>query len=369
MDIEPLLQPVSADAPCGEDLSYDAGFNELETLAKGKEAQQFSGSENPEWAVAAEEPDWRVVRDKCSELFARSKDLRLAVLLTLALLKLEGIAGLRDGLTLVQRLVREQWEGVYPRLDPDDNNDPTERINIIAGLAKPLAAFGDPMRFIERIRVAPLTNSVQMGRYSLADITQIGLPAGSSATPPTPAQVEAAFRDTNVDDLSAVSAATLATKTTLADIDNALMEYVGAGNAVNFDDLNNVLDEVQSTLDPYLPRDESASLDSLLSEVQGTDASGAPATGRRGGGGAFSGEIQSRDDVVRIIDQICEYYRVNEPGHPVPLLLRRAQRLVDKDFMALMEDLMPESLGPLGNIIGLRRDDMVAPVEEAPPSE
>jgi type VI secretion system protein ImpA len=371
MDIEPLLQPVSAEAPCGEDLSYDAGFNELETLAKGKEAQQFSGSENPEWAVAAEEPDWRVVRDKSSELFGRSKDLRLAVILTLALLKLEGIAGLRDGLTLLQRLVREQWEGVYPRLDPDDNNDPTERINIVGSLAKPLATFGDTMRFIERIRVAPLTNSVQMGRYSLADITQIGLPPGSSTTPPTPAQVEAAFRDTNVDDLVAVSAATLACKSTLADIDNALMEYVGAGNAVNFDELNYVLDEVQSTLTPYLPRDESATLDSLLSEVQGTDASGAPAAGQRrgGGGGAFSGEIQSRDDVVRILDQICEYYRVSEPGHPVPLLLRRAQRLVDLDFMALMEDLMPESLGPLGNIIGLRRDNYSAPVEEAPPSE
>lgn len=371
MDIEPLLQPVSAEAPCGEDLSYDAGFNELETLAKGKEAQQFSGSDNPEWQVAAEEPDWKVVRDKCVELFQKSKDLRLSILLCLALLKLEGLAGLRDGLTLLQRLMREQWEGVYPRLDPDDNNDPTERINIIGGLAKPLATFGDPMRFIERIRLAPLSNSTQMGRFSLADITQVGIPQGSTATPPSPAQVEAAFRDTNVDDLIALNTVVVDSKNTLADIDNALMEYVGAGNAVNFDELNNVFDEIRSTLAPYLPKDATSDLDSLLADMQGSDAGASAASApRQSGGGAFTGEIKSRYDVTRAIEQICEYYRVAEPGHPVPLLLRRAQRLVDKDFMALMEDLMPEVLGQLGNIVGLRREGEVsAPPAEEQPSE
>ena len=176
----------------------------LKPWPKERRRSNFPGPENPEWQVAAEEPDWKAVQAKASELFARSKDLRVTMILMLALLKMEGLPGLRDGLYLLQRLVREQWEGVYPRLDPEDNNDPTERINIIAGLAKPLGTFGDPMRFIERIRQTPLSNSVQMGRFSLADVTQIGLPAGSTATPPSAAQVEAAFRDTNVDDLAAV---------------------------------------------------------------------------------------------------------------------------------------------------------------------
>ena len=69
--------------------------------------------------------------------------------------------------------------------------------------------------------------------------------------------------------------------------------------------------------------------------------------------------------MISAIEQICEYYRTAEPGNPVPLLLRRAQRLVDKDFMAMMEDLMPESLNQLGNIIGLRS---APPVEAPPPS-
>ncbi|HEY3899525.1 MAG TPA: type VI secretion system protein TssA [Chthoniobacter sp.] len=366
MDIEPLLQPISPEAPCGEDLSYDASFNELETLAKGKEAQQFSGSENPEWQVAAEEPDWNAVQTKAVELFGRSKDLRVTMILILALLKMEGLPGLRDGLSLLQRLIREQWDGVYPRLDPDDNSDPTERINIVAGLGKPLATFGDPMRFIERIRQTSLCNSVQMGRFSLADVTQLGLPAGSTATPPTPAQVDAAFRDTNPDELAVISEAVKASRATVEDVDNVLMELVGAGNAPNLDELTGVLGEIKSTLAPYLPQDPSE-----ISESPQADANaGAGAAGASsGGGGAFTGVIKGRADVSRAIDQICDYYRTAEPGNPVPLLLRRAQRLVDLDFMAMMEDLMPESIGQLGNIIGTKRQGESAPPAEPPPSE
>ena len=46
---EELLEPISDEAPCGEDLSYDAGFQELETLARGKQETQFSAAEPPDW--------------------------------------------------------------------------------------------------------------------------------------------------------------------------------------------------------------------------------------------------------------------------------------------------------------------------------
>jgi type VI secretion system protein ImpA len=364
MDIEPLLQPITPESPCGEDLSYDPGFNELEGLAKGKEAQQFSGSDDPEWQVAAQEPDWKLIRDKCAELLARSKDLRVSLILALALLKLDGVPGLRDGLSLMQRLLREQWEGVYPRLDPDDNNDPTERVNIIASLARPLATFGDPMRFIERLRLAPLSNSVQMGRFSLADITQLGLPAGSTATPPTEAQVEAAFRDTSVDELTTIGSAASDCRKILSEMDSTLMELVGANHAPSVDEMNKVLGEILQTVAPYLPQDSAAALLSDVSPSASGNASPAAHSG------AFSGAIASRADVVRAIDQICEYYRTAEPGNPVPLLLRRAQRLVDKDFMALMEDLLPESVSQLSNITGQKRDtDSYSTPAEEPASE
>ena len=49
--------------------------------------------------------------------------------------------------------------------------------------------------------------------------------------------------------------------------------------------------------------------------------------------------INTRQDVIRALDKICIYYQNNEPGSPVPLLLKRARQLVEKNFFEIMQDL------------------------------
>ena len=58
----------------------------------------------------------------------------------------------------------------------------------------------------------------------------------------------------------------------------------------------------------------------------------------------LSGKVNSRDDVIRAIDAIVEYYGAREPGHPVPVLMRRARHWVTMDFLTLLDDMVPESL-------------------------
>src|SRR6516165_9948820 len=159
-----LLKPISEDAPCGADLSYDVRLQELETLARGKPETQFS---------AAEPPDWKQIRARCSELFEESKDLRVALMLTVAMLELEGIAGFREGVALMKGLLDSYWTDVHPQLDPADDNDPLQRMNIVASLATPIGTFGDPYQVLDKLRRAPLANSTRMGRYSLADILRV----------------------------------------------------------------------------------------------------------------------------------------------------------------------------------------------------
>jgi type VI secretion system protein ImpA len=48
--------------------------------------------------------------------------------------------------------------------------------------------------------------------------------------------------------------------------------------------------------------------------------------------------------VIRLIDKICDYYRDNEPSSPVPLLLKRARRVVTMDFLELLRELVPSGL-------------------------
>jgi type VI secretion system protein ImpA len=57
--------------------------------------------------------------------------------------------------------------------------------------------------------------------------------------------------------------------------------------------------------------------------------------------------ITSRDEVRRALEELCEYYRVHEPASPLPLLLRRCQRLVGLDFLTTLRELAPEALATL----------------------
>ena len=71
----------------------------------------------------------------------------------------------------------------------------------------------------------------------------------------------------------------------------------------------------------------------------------------------MSGEIRSRDDAIRVLDRVSEYFRRNEPSSPVPLLLQRAKRLISKDFMEILRDMAPQGLSEAEKIGGLDRDE------------
>ncbi|MCU0788950.1 MAG: type VI secretion system protein TssA [Verrucomicrobia bacterium] len=330
-----LLKPVTDDNPCGDDLSYDPAFQELDVLMKGKPETQFS---------SAEPPDWAKLYKQCQELLGRSKDLRIVTTLCLAAVKVDGLPGLKEGFTVLKELLANFWEPVHPRLDPEDDNDPTQRVNAIAALAMPRGTYGDPMRFLERLHEVPLTNSVQLGRFSLADLERAESgQAGEGAAGVD--QIEAAFRDTNAEELAALSATTDTLLELVNQIDSVLTEAVGAGRAASLDALTAELKELKKCLAPYAGTD-TASDAAAPAETAGVAASGS------GGAKAISGEIQSRQDVVRMLDKICDYYARHEPSSPVPSVLRRAQRLSDKGFLEIIKDLCPEAENTVRTITG-----------------
>jgi len=77
-----------------------------------------------------------------------------------------------------------------------------------------------------------------------------------------------------------------------------------------------------------------------------------PVTRRVGG---VSGPIRSRQDVVKLLDQICAYYQRNEPSSPVPLLLGRAKRKATMTFVDIVKDMAPDALSHI-EVIGGRSD-------------
>jgi type VI secretion system protein ImpA len=331
--IEKFLEPISAETPCGADLSYDPALQSLENDIKGKPETQFS---------SAEEPNWREMQERTVELMGKTKDLRLGVYLSLVLLKTEGMGGFRDGVRVLHSFVEQHWEKVYPLLDPEDP-DPVERANILNSLSMPVGTFQDPHRFLERIQEAPLCRSQQLGRaVTWADVKRSQEGAGDLNA----AQIEGLFRESDKESLQAtvdaVSQALEHVKGTDAFLTSAI-----STSAPSFDTLEKLLADMQKFLLPFVGGAAPESTEAPA-EGQGQQAAGVSVK--------TSGAIGSRQDVVKVLDAICDYYKKNEPSSPVPLVLRRAQRLVDKDFMAIIEDLAAEALPSVRTATGQKAD-------------
>jgi len=349
IDVEGLLSEISPDAPCGEDLSYDNSFLALEGMLRPQSAGGVVAGVEEE----AEEPNWREVRDSSIELLQRSKDLRVAIYLALGVLKIEGIAGLRDGLALLRGLLERYWEHLYPQLDPDDDNDPLERINILQSLSPETVSEQDPMRFRRRLAEVPLCNSAQMGKFSLRDIQiakgEISLPTDELAGCPDTSVIDAAFQDTSTDELLATFQATEEAIGHLAGITSVFSENASQGQTPDLGNFQSVLGRIKKCIQEYLAKRG-------YGEVA-EDAVPATGGGSEKGGISVSGEIRSPQEALLAIEKVCQYYDRNEPSSPVPLLLRRAQKLVSKNFLEVIEDVCPDALSQIQALGGTSGGD------------
>jgi type VI secretion system protein ImpA len=338
---EELLKPITEEVPCGEDLSHDGSLQELETMARGKEETQFS---------AAEPPNWKKLQDRCLQLFGRSKDLRIAMTLAVSCLELDGLPGFRETLFLVKGLIERYWPTVHPQLDPADNYDPLQRMNIVASLATPIGTFQDPLRILERLRAVTLCNSAQMGQFNLADILRAE--AGKAAQGDKPAvtmpQIESAFLDSKREELRESLRLLNECTTLVQGIDELITNSVGAANAPDLTPLLSELAVMRSRVAPYV-RTEAAGASNPARVAETLRAVGQP-------GLPIDGEIRSREEVVDLLQKICRYYDRTEPSSPVPLMLKRAARLAGMDFMQIIQDLSPDAITQIQTITGFKQE-------------
>lgn len=348
VDIEALLQDVEPDSPCGPNLEYDPEFLELEQAILGKPEVQYGDTVTP-----ATPPEWKVVQRLAGDLLARSRDLRLAVAQSRALLALHGVAGFADGLALIERLLEQRWDSVHPQLDPDDGLDPMLRINSLAALA-------DPATVLREWKEAALLMLPGLGPLS---IRTLEIASGELAPPEgTPkvelSSIEAALADIGQERLQAVTDALTRAHASAANIEVVLVRAVGSSQALNLDALIKNIKRGRDLLAGQLQHDGAAADAGAPGEAAADD--GAPAASAGSGAArpaAISGEIANRADVLRLLDKICKYYAQHEPASPVPLLLERAKRLVPKNFMEVLEDLAPDGIAQLLVISGPKKEE------------
>ena len=334
MDLSNHLQPISDSEPAGIDLSASGAIYELDRLIAGKPETQFA---------PAEEADWREVCEKCEELVTQSKDLRVAVAYATALLRTKGWPGFAAALQLIRGYLENTWDIIYPRLDPDDNNDPQERVNTLSILSAPIGTAGDTYKTLASLRAIPLTQSAQAGSWGLGAIlaARDGSPMLDGTAAPSTAIIEGAFSETPPEFL----AATLESVTTALDCAQAIQDYftttLSSSAWPNFELLTNDLKRIKHTL---AERQGSAPAD----DSPDSSTSSSSSSGRRPEG------INSRDDVLRTLDLIIQYYTRQEPASPIPFMLERVKRQVPMSFIELIQDMTPDAMDRVTLITGAK---------------
>lgn len=337
-DIGSLLAEVSGENPCGEDISYDPDFLALEQMLQPK----ASGMIDVEQDVA--EPKWSEVVNLSTSLLQRSKDLRVGVYLAVGLLKKGGFPGLGQGLAVLKGLLERFWDGLYPQLDPDDDNDPLERINALASLSPERVNADDPFKFKQRVMETPLCNSRQAGRFCFRDVQiakgAITVSEEESSSAPDGAVIDAAFQDTSMEELETISKGVDSCIGSISAITDIFTRQAVGGQSPDLNGLRSILEKIRSCVKEYLG-----------------DSGGQTETGEGAadGGAAVSsasGEIRSSQDAVKMLDRVSRYFEKHEPSSPVPLLLRRAKKLVSKNFVDIIADFCPDAMSQVDLMSG-----------------
>ena len=71
-----------------------------------------------------------------------------------------------------------------------------------------------------------------------------------------------------------------------------------------------------------------------------------------GGGAGLPGRVASRQDVMRCLDMIIDFYERTEPSSPIPHLAQRMRKMVPMNFVQLMEEIAPSGMKEFRNLAG-----------------
>jgi type VI secretion system protein ImpA len=337
---EGLLEPVSPEHPCGENLEDTellASFDTYRLFGQSRPLDAPAEEHEKRIPKPADSPEWTEIRDRAGDALRKSKDLRLLAHLSAALLRTDGVPAFAATLNVATQWLEAYWNQVYPLVDEDA---------ILRRNA--LNCFADPMAIVDRLRRIPLVDSRQHGRFSLRDIdiaTHQQQPAEGD-TVVDENQIKAAFAAMPIEELTLLHESVSLGVASVRKIDAMMRDAAGSESTPSFDPLTAQLGRMNQTLRTHLA-------------ARTPDAPAAAGAAAEGGNGAapelaIGGAIRSRQDAIRALEAITAFYRQAEPSSPIPLLLERAKRLVSKDFLEVLADIAPDALSTARAAGGLK---------------
>lgn len=349
LDLTKLIVRLPGENKGGICAEYEVAYLELDKLAAGI-PQSIMGDS----VIEGKEPDWKRLRQNCLELWNQTRDLRVATYLTVASICLDGIDGLRDGLKVIDYLIKDNWEDFWPRLDPEDGRDPTERINILSMLSPLKGSYNDPLMFISRFRDIRL---FQDKPYTLRDymIASSEIDSGETAINfqsfnAEMASVPMEAMRGRLDEINEIISL-------LNDISKEINDKTEGIGIVSFEALYDELKILAKFYSSYIPGESEISEEGNFEteDLQGNTVNPRAANARAFNLNGY--RPTTRNEALMLLRKSADYFRSTEPTNPVPYLLERALRIAGMNFVDLLADISPDSLERIRDQLGINKDN------------
>lgn len=347
LQLTDMLQPVPGEPPMGADLREDFSPQSYYYRLRDARAEARAAERAADLSTEESPPpqEWRVVRQVASAaLLEKTKDLEIAGWFTEALLRLEGLAGLAAGSQLMAGLVENFWDaGLYPA--PDEDGIAT-RVAPVTGLngegsdgtlMQPLRKYiffkrpgGDGLAFYQFDAARKLEGEADAARKKSrlasgvlpwADVDRDARAAG----PAWFANLRKLLRDA------------LEAWNRLGEI----LDQKAGRDSPPTGRVRDILQEMIAACSLYAPPEaaeaEAAPAADAQDETQETTMSGSPA-----GGGAPREIRETREDMLKQLVRIADFFRRNEPHSPLAYTLEDAVRRGRLTWPELLAEVLPD---------------------------
>ena len=355
LNVEQLAAALSEEAPCGENLERSKEFLQIQTeLNKVVQGKHSLGGE------AESKPDWQKVRRLSLELLKHTKDLRICVFLAAASLRQPGgdLSEFTNVLSLVQKLVETHWDTVHPQPGSADETKPyLDRVQAIQELGTEAGNQVDKYKIISQLWLVPLTRSGQGPQFCRRDIKilrgQLKVAEEEkkklSVEKKNEATLETAFTRTASKASEHLEGLAGNVRRAIAYADAISMQFrqkIGEKDTPNLGILKSELLAIAKEIEKHLGVETEQSKNLKTDGVDPTEDNPIKHLCTP------IGEISSREEVLQAIDLIQDYYQQHEPSSPVPLLLQRAKRLANMNFVDIVQDIAGDAVQNMKVLLG-----------------
>lgn len=336
-DLEVLLAPIPGDVPQGSDIREDYSPQSPNAVLRGarsdaREAEKMLDAGSDEARDPA--PLWRSVRELgLKTLRETAKDLEVAAWVTEAYVRSHGLAGLAAGARLIGGLAEQYWDGLFPL--PDEYGVET-RVAPVTGL-NGRDGNGSLIQPLNKLPLFQLSDGTTVALYEYERSARLGARTADGVMPFSDMEREARQAARSFARLREEAREALEAWQAMA----AILDAKASEDPPSTTAVRDLLSNIAEIAGRYAPPEAGAPAEAT-DAVEGEAAEQATGGGATAGIAVRPGQIASREEALRALENLATFFRRTEPVSPLSYTLEEAVRRSRMSWPELLEEIVAD---------------------------